>query len=54
LEISRDKATAFLAIKKKADERKAEKLTEQIANARAHIKLVLRTIQEIMDLNKNN
>jgi hypothetical protein len=52
--MSKDKATAFLVIKKKADEEKAKKLTEQIANARAHIKLVLRTIQEIMDLNKNN
>lgn len=45
--MERDEALAFLEKKNKIDESKALKYTERIASVRSHIKLVLRTIQEV-------
>jgi prefoldin alpha subunit len=53
VEMDRNEAELFLKKQKEIDEVKANAFTVKIASIRSHIKLVLRTIQEVILINNS-
>ncbi|KAI8906705.1 hypothetical protein EDD86DRAFT_255884 [Gorgonomyces haynaldii] len=51
LEMTKDEVNAFVEKRCLLEQRQADKLTDKAAEIKAHIKLVIQTIQDLMKLN---